>query len=267
MASSRHWLAGAVALSALVVGACTPVHPASVLTTPGTSSVSRPSAAGSTMIIDQAGPPPLVLDDTSPGQLAAQVHLAIGGYDPASRNVAELSIVFLHEGRWVKFVRGERLSCNGISLPGPGTAFDLKLPADTIGGKQVVCGYTSGAKSATLLFTVPPVPAILSPADGSLVARGRATLVRFNVGGQNTMFYITALGTGTKNWIFPWGDPPTGATANPRTEATLDTHALAAGSGSITLVQSFNLADLRGPDFQRVEGNGEGVAVISVTWA
>src|SRR5438270_5013035 len=57
MASSRHSLAGAVALSALVAGACTPVHPASVLTTPGTSSVSRPSAAGSTMIIDQAGPP------------------------------------------------------------------------------------------------------------------------------------------------------------------------------------------------------------------
>ena len=219
------------------------------------------------MIIDQAGPPPVVLDDTSPGQLAAQVHLAMGGYDPASRNLAELSIVFLHEGRWVKFVRGERLSCNGISLPGPGTAFDLKLPADTIGGKQVVCRYTSGAKSATLLFTAPPVPAILSPADGSLVARGRATLVRFKVGGQNTMFYITALGRGTKNWIFPWGDPPTGTTGNPPAEATLDTHGLAAGSGSIGLVQSFNLADLRGPDFQRVEGNGEGVEMISVTWA
>jgi hypothetical protein len=219
------------------------------------------------MIIDQAGPPPVVLDDTSPGQLAAQVHLTIGGYDPANQNVAELSIVFLHGGRWVRFVRGERLTCNGISLPGPGTAFDLKLPADTIAGKQVACTYTSGAKSATLLFTAPPVPAIVSPADRSLIDRGRATLVRFKVGGQNTMFYITALGTGTKNWIFPWGDPPIRATGNPPTEATIDTHALAAGSGSITLVQAFNLVDLRGSEFQRVEGNGEGVEMISVTWA
>jgi len=259
MAPPRRLLAGAIGISALLLVACTPVHPSSAVTTSGASPVSKPSAAGSTTIVDQAGPPPLVLEDTSPDQLAAQVHLTIGGYDPAAKNIAELAIVFLHQGRWVQFVRGERLTCNGIWLPGPGTAFDLKVPAETIGGKQVACTYTSGARSATLVFTAPPTPTILSPADGSRVGRSHATLVRFQVGGQNTMFYITALGPGTKSWVFPSGSPPT--------QATLDTSALAAGSGSITLVQSFTLVDMRGAGFQRVEGNGEAVEVVSVTWA
>jgi hypothetical protein len=208
-----------------------------------------------------------VLADTSPDQLAAQIHLTIGGYDAASQNLAELSIVFLHQGRWVQFVRGERLVCNGITLPGPGTAFDLKIPAEAITGKQVSCIYTSGARSATLVFTAPPRPIILSPADGSAIPRSHATLVRFKVGGQSTMFYITALGQGTKSWVFPFGDPPTPGTGNASTTALLDTNALAAGSGSITLVQSFTLVDVRGSGFQHVEGNGDGVQVISVGWA
>jgi hypothetical protein len=218
------------------------------------------------LIIDKAGPPPVVLDDTSPGQLTAQVHLTIGGYNPAAQNVAELSVVFLHQGRWVQFVRGERLACNGMSLPGPGTAFDLQVPVETIGGKQVACTYTSGARSATLTFTAPPAPRILSPSEGSRIVRTRATVVRFQAGGQNTMFYITALGQGTKSWVFPWGDPPTRGTANPPAQATLDTLALAAGPGSISLVQSFTLVDLRGAGFQSADGNGEAVSVVSVTW-
>lgn len=253
-------------LFAVLIAACTPVHLGSALATPSISPSTKPSAAGSITVIDQAGPPPLVLADTSPGQLAAQIHLAIGGYDPASQNLAELSIVFLHQGRWVQFVRGERLTCNGITLPGPGTAFDLKAQTETIAGKQVSCTYTSGARSATLIFTVPPRPIILSPPDGSEIRRSHATLVRFNAGGQNTMFYITALGQGTKSWVFPFGDPPTRGTGNPSTNATIDTSALAAGSGSITLVQSFTLVGVRGVGFQHVEGNGDAVQVISVTW-
>jgi hypothetical protein len=175
--------------------------------------------------------------------------------------------VFLHQGHWVQFVRGERLSCNGTTLPGPGTAFDLKVPAETIGAKPIACTYTSGARSATLVFTAPPTPTILSPADGSRIGRSHATPVRFQVGGQNTMFYITALGPGTKSWVFPFGDPPTRAAGNPPTQATLDTSALSAGPGSITLVQSFTLADLRGPGFQHVDGNGDGVQTLSITWA
>ncbi len=217
-------------------------------------------------IIDQAGPPPLVLADTSPDQLTAQIHLTIGGYDPASQNFAELSIVFVHQGRWVQFVRGERLVCNGIALPGPGTAFDLKVPAAAIAGKQVSCIYTSGARSATLAFTVPPRPRILSPSDGSEIRRSHTTLVRFSVGGQNTMFYITAIGQGSKSWVYPFGDPPTQGTTNQPTSVTLDTNALASGSGSITLVQSFTLADVRGAGFQQVKANGDAVHVISVSW-
>ena len=175
--------------------------------------------------------------------------------------------MFLHQGHWAQFVRGERLSCNGITLQGAGTTFDLQVPAETIGGKQIACTYTSGARSATLVFTAPPTPTILWPVDGSRIDRSHATLVRFQVGGQNTMVYITALGPGTKSWVFPFGVPPTLRTGSPPTQATLDTSALSAGSGSITLSQSFALADIRGAGFQRVDGNGDGVQVIAVTWS
>jgi len=261
-------------LSLLVLSACgssaqisSTVRPSSALTTPGASPGSKPTTAGSTTIIDQAGPPPVILQDTSPDQLAAQVHLTIGGYDPATQNLAELSIVFLHQGHSAQFVRGERLSCNGITLQGAGTTFDLQVPAETIGGKQIACTYTSGARSATLVFTAPPTPTILWPVDGSRIDRSHATLVRFQVGGQNTMVYITALGPGTKSWVFPFGVPPTLRTGSPPTQATLDTSALSAGSGSITLSQSFALADIPGAGFQRVDGNGDGVQVIAVTWS
>ena len=255
-----------MALFAVLIAACTPVHPGSALTTSSISPSTKPSAARSITIIDQAGPPPVVLADTSPDQLAAEIHLTIGGYDAASQNLAELSIVFLHQGRWVQFVRGERFVCNGLTLPGPGTAFDLRVPAEAIAGKQVSCTYTSGARSATLVFIAPPRPIILSPADGSEIRRSHATLVRFKAGGQNTMFYITALGQGTKSWVFPFGDPPIREMGNPPTNATLDTNALAAGSGTITLVQSFTLVDVLGAGFQHVEGNGDAVQVISVRW-
>ena len=267
MAQPRRPLVGAIILSAALIAACTPVHSGSSLATPRTSPASKPAADQSITIVDQAGPPPVVLQNTSPDQLAAQVHLTIGGYDPAAENLAELSIVFLHQGRWVQFVQGERLTCNGITLPGPGTAFDLKVPAETIAGKQVTCTYTSGARSATFAFTAPPMPTVLSPAAGSRISRSHSTVVRFQVGGQNTMFYITALGPTTKSWAYPWGDPPTRGTGNPPSQATLDTSALSSGSGSITLVQSFTLADIRGPDFQRIDGTGDAVHVVSVIWA
>ncbi len=81
-----------------------------------------------------------------------------------------------------------------------------------------------------------------------------------------TMFYITALGQGTKSWVFPFGNPPTRGTGNPSTTATLDTNALAA-AGSITLVQSFALLDVRGAGFQHIDRTGDAVQVISVRWA
>lgn len=83
---------------------------------------------------------------------------------------------------------------------------------------------------------------------------------------SGTMFYISALGQGTKSWVFPFRDPPTRGTGNPPTDATLDTNASAASSGRITLVQSFAHVEVRGAGFQNVEGNGDAVRVISVKW-
>src|SRR5215831_16859443 len=60
--------------------------------------------------------PTIVLQDTSPGQLALSLHLNIGGYDAATRDITQLNVGFLHQGNLVQFQADERLSCNGTNL-------------------------------------------------------------------------------------------------------------------------------------------------------
>jgi hypothetical protein len=76
-----------------------------------------------------------------------------------------------------------------------------------------------------------------------------------------------ALAWGAWACSYPCGDPQARGTGNPPSRANIDTSALSAGSGSITLMQSFTIVDMRGLGFQRVDGNVDAVHVVSVTWA
>jgi hypothetical protein len=209
-------------------------------------------------IIDTAGPPPLVLKDGSPGQLALSLHLSVGGYDATTRNMTEIAISFSSQGRWVQLVAGESVTCNGIALPRGGGTFDVKVPTDTLAGKRVACTYTSGRSSATMAFTMPVAPAILSPQDNVELARSTRTAVAFRIGGHSTMFWVIALGPNSKAWSYPSGVRPT--------HALLDTSAFLPGRGSIALNQFFDLPDLHGSGFQSVEAQGHASQQISLTW-
>jgi hypothetical protein len=228
---------------------------------PGTSfrsPVPSPSTmARSIAIIDQAGPPPLVLKDSSPARLAASLSLMVGGYDAATRDITEMAIGFSSQGRLVQFVGDERMSCNGTVLPRGGGTFDVKVPTEALAGKTVRCTYTSGQSSATLAFSFPAAPAILSPGEHAVIARSRTTLVRFRVGGQTTMFYITALGPNSKAWAQPGAVPA---------QVTLDTSRFSPGPGVIALRQSFTLPDLVAPGFESADGRGDAVLQNAVTW-
>jgi hypothetical protein len=189
--------------------------------------------------------------------LALSVNLGFGGYDAATRDTAELDVVFASRGRTVQFVAGERLACNGLALPSYGTNFDLKVPYELFSSKLVTCTYTSGTRAATFSFTAPLAPAILSPPDGAQVARSSQTPVTYRLS-PDWAFSLVALGFSTKAWT-----PTALSQPNP---VLLNTSTLAPGTGSLALNQFFTLSDLRGPAFQAVEGRGGAAYAIQVTW-
>ncbi len=235
----------------------------SAATAPSATSTTSPSpspgiSTGSNGVVDLAGPPPIILTDSSARHLALSLHLTVGGYDASTRNTTEIGIGFSSQGRAVRFAADERMTCNGAAGIRGGGGFDFKLPTEALAGKAVSCTYTSGKTSATVTFTTPVALAILSPQEHAQVTRGKSTVVRFRVGGSNTMFYAIALGPNTKSWTYPVGNPPT--------QAILDTSAFAPGKGFIALSQHFSLPDLHGAGFASLDGQGTAAQQIEVAW-
>jgi hypothetical protein len=189
--------------------------------------------------------------------LALSLFLMIGGYDAPTRDMTQLTVTFTHQGRLVRFVAGEQISCNGIALPGYGSTFNLQVRSEVFSGKLVTCTYTSGATSAPFTFTAPLDPTILSPQENVQVPRGLRTAVsyRLSPGGP---FYVIALGPNSKAWT------PT-ATSQPN-PVILDTSAFQPGPGAIAINQNVLLPDLRGPQFQSVHGQGSAIYQIQLTW-
>jgi hypothetical protein len=194
------------------------------------------------------------LSDTSPGRLELSLSLMMGG-DTAE---TEMNVIFRHEGRRVRFLAGEQLSCNGLAVPGYGTNFHLKAPSDIFSGKLMTCLSTSGRTSASFTFTAPLAPAILSPEEHAQVARSARTPVSYRLS-PDQAFHVVALAPPKKAWT-----PTAAFQPNP---VLLDTSAFPSGPGSIVIHQFFTLPDLRGPDFQsvRLQGGSAGYT-LHVTW-
>src|SRR5712664_2562505 len=104
----------------------------------------------------QAGPSPLVLQDTSPGQLTVFVALDMGGYDAASREKTLIDVHLQHGGRPVKFVAGEQITCGGVGLTQFTGSFEGEFTTASIAGNTMDCVYRSGGQSAPLTIGIPP---------------------------------------------------------------------------------------------------------------
>lgn len=198
-----------------------------------------------------------MLSDTSAGHLGVVLYLSVGGYDASTRDLTEMAISFSSRGRSVQFVADETMTCNGIALQRGGGTFDVKVATGAFASKLVTCRCTSGPSSATMAFTLPIAPAILSPKDNMSLARSTRTAVVFRVGAHSSMFWVIALGPSTKAWSYP----ATGAT-----QVLLDTSAFSAGPGYIALHQFFDLPDLHGSGFQSLEAHGQAIQQNSVAW-
>jgi hypothetical protein len=148
----------------------------------------------------EAGPPPILLRDPSPGQLEAYISVAIGGYEHTTRETTTIRLSFASNGRVVQFAGNEQLMCNGTSVPlqNQVASFQvLEAPTSTLEGHPFTCTYSVGGLSATLMLTVPHAPAILSPQDLAQVSRATNTIITYEARGGK-LLGIVALGQGRR---------------------------------------------------------------------
>ena len=102
------------------------------------------------------------------------------------------------------------------------------------------CTYTSGHHSAALTLALPAAPAILAPRDQARVPREAQTVVRYRLP-AGTLYGVVALAPASKM--------ATGQEAAGDSQTVLDTRALAAGPGSVSLTMDLDLPDVPNPGF------------------
>jgi hypothetical protein len=206
----------------------------------------------------QGGPSPVVLSDTSAGQVSVSVHLNLGGYDPATRDRTMIDVNFEHLGHPVQFVADEHVVCGGVALQRFTGSFEGTLFTASIAGRPMTCTYTSGRQSAPISFYVPHAPVILSPSDRERVPHGASTTIRYTADPDTTL-WVVALSPHAKAVAKPESITPTGA--------AMDTTALQSGAGTIALTEpSLPLNELQGAQFQSATGSAWAATVVVVEW-
>ena len=201
----------------------------------------------------------VVLKDSSPGQLAAYVNVSLGGYDASTRDRILITVNFQHDGRPVKFVAGEHVSCGEVALKPFIGGFEADASTASIAGRAMTCKYVSGEHSATFAFRVPMPLAILSPREREHVAHGPGTTVSYS-GALDTTLWVVALGANAKAFAQPAAVTPT--------RATLDTSALHAGDGSVSVTEPnpIPLLELQGAQFHSISGWSRATTMVAVVW-
>ena len=199
---------------------------------------------------------PVVLKDTSPSQLRVFVGLTLGGYDSSTRDRALIDVSFQANGRPVRFVADEAVTCDETALNRFIGAFEATLSRTMIEGKTMSCRYCYGQRSAPIAFGVPWGLVILSPREHESVGASPQTTVDYRAAADATPS-VVAFGSRSKAWARP--------DATTSTRATLDTSALR-GAGSIALTQQFDLKDIQAQQFQSIAGRVESMTVVAVTW-
>ena len=208
---------------------------------------------------------PISLRNPSPRQLEAAISVAIGGYDRTSRDMTSIRLAFGFHERTVQFAGNEHLMCNGTAIPLHDQIASFQIaeaPTRTLEGRTFTCTYSASGASATLTFTVPQAPAILSPQDQARVPRGTHTLITYEVQGGKGLG-IVALGPG----VGPGGKAIAQLDTPRNLQATVNTSAFPPGAGTIALTQQLApQVTQTGMPFASLFTGGTAVAMIAVTW-
>jgi hypothetical protein len=210
--------------------------------------------SGPSSVESDAGPPPIVLADTSPKNLAATIGISMGGYDSASAGTTTIAILFFSGTRAVQFQRGETVACHGDRPQLLSTSFYALYPTASVAGAPFVCVYTSGKTTAQLRFTIPAAPTILTPTAGATVQRSTTTAIHYRAAG--TISGIVALGRTNKAIAHLYANGM----------ASVDTNHFATGPGSIALTQFPTVVNATAPAFASIQAGCSAIAYNNVTW-
>jgi hypothetical protein len=206
----------------------------------------------------QAAPSPVVLADTSPGQLQIGVFISLGGYEQSNRNTAMVDINFTSGGRQVRFVRSETVSCNGIALTRYVGAFEGRYQIDAIAAKTMTCAYFWDAGSTSITVQVPRKLVIFTPSAAEAVVRSTHTDVNYDADPSAAPWAVVAISAEAKASALP--------SATSSSHASIDTSHLTPGPGSIAITQQLDLDGIQAPAFQAVTGRANLMTMIQVVW-
>lgn len=211
------------------------------------------------LLSSQAAPSPVVLADTSAGQLALSVGVNMGGYDASTRDKTSIDVFLQHDGRPVQFIKGEHVDCGGVPLTRFTGSFEGGYSTAAIAGEVMTCAYTTGRHSATFTFRIPQALLVLSPREHERVPHGPNTVISYEGGADNKPWVVAI----SPNWK-AFAKPDT-ITSN---SAMLDTSPLLTGDGSITLTDPNNvpLAGIQGTQFHSIDGSSRRVTSVAVVW-
>ena len=160
---------------------------------PGNSWVARTLAVGACLAAsigcnsrDSAPPYPSecpstlcqTLKDTSAGRLSLVVSLEEESSIPSMTSI-RVEFQAPQGAKYVDFVAGEHVSCDGATLRRFPAAFGRDVLTTSIAGRTVKCVYTSAQRSTLFGFSVPDQLEILAPGNHERVRRGPQTTVTY----------------------------------------------------------------------------------------
>lgn len=210
---------------------------------------------------------PTVLSDTRPANL--NLIVVVQDMIPDASLQPAVNVTFLFQtdsGRAVRLVKGETVACNGTALCNDDSSFDGNLPFPDDPSAPISCTYTSGAATASLSFTLPPTPVILSPKAGDTVTRAKNFTVLYTPGSGRGI-QATA-DNGMEQGKTTSGVPVTGLQQPDNGRyGPLDTTQLQPGTGRVTLDREYAPRTLSDTGFRAAQLNMRVDGAAAVTWA
>lgn len=200
------------------------------------------------------------LTDTSAGNLSLFVDLTQESSIPSMTSI-RVEFEVPQGGKFVDFVGGEQVSCDGVAFRRFPAAFGRDVLTTSIADRTVNCVYTSGQRSTPFGFSVPVQIEILTPVNHESVRRGPQTTVTYKNRVAHTGLGLLAVAENTSGQHS--GALPDAITM---TGAVVDTSSLQTGAGFIQIAEPVFPIDVQGAQFQSAGGQESETAIVFVMW-
>ncbi|HWU85941.1 MAG TPA: hypothetical protein VN253_01620 [Kofleriaceae bacterium] len=138
---------------------------------------------------------------------------------------------FFQGGKLVELARDAAVACNGVPLSWNGLGYTARVPLVAPGAAYTVL-HVRGGMTTRMSVTVPPRPAITTPAAGATVLRSTSFSIIYPPGG----------GTSVRPGVTGAAGSLTGVAQADTGTATIDASGVGVGAGSVWLTRDIESA-------------------------